>query len=142
MLYTGKGDSGTTKLFGCDQQKISKSAEIPEALGALDELNAFLGYVKVRAAGESRIKEALHNVQEKLFVIQAEMAGADKHFAASDIEAVEKIVNEIEKEISPITSFSISGGTELSALLDVARTLARPAGGRGGAVGGGDQWQN
>ena len=38
-----------TKIFGCDQQKISKSSELPEALGALDELNAFLGFVKVQA---------------------------------------------------------------------------------------------
>ena len=36
-------------------------------------------------------------------------------------------MNAIEKEIPPITGFSIAGGTELSALLDVARTLARRA---------------
>ena len=36
-------------------------------------------------------------------------------------------MNDIEKEIPKLKGFSIAGGTELSALLDVARTLARRA---------------
>jgi cob(I)alamin adenosyltransferase len=127
MLYTGTGDDGTTRLFGCDQQKISKSSEVPEALGALDELNAFLGLVKVKSAHESRIANALREVQENLFIIQAEVGGTDKKIGEGAVRNVEKFISEIEKEISPITGFSIAGGTELSALLDVARTLARRA---------------
>lgn len=125
-LFTGKGDGGTTKLFGCDQQRISKSSEVPEALGALDELNAFLGLVKTRTE-DARIKNALHGAQEKLFIIQAELAGAEKHLAIDAVAGVEQIINDIEKEIPPVTGFSIAGGTEASALLDVARTLARRA---------------
>lgn len=116
-----------TKIFDCNQQKISKSSEVPEALGALDELNAFLGFVKVHAAGESRIANALREVQENLFCIQAEVAGADKHLAPEEVGKMETEISEIEKEIPPITGFSIAGGTELSALLDVVRTLARRA---------------
>jgi cob(I)alamin adenosyltransferase len=127
MLYTGKGDGGTTKVFGCDQQRISKSSELPEALGALDELNAFLGFVKMRAAGQERIQPILREVQEILFIIQAEVAGADKHVTADAVEKVEAMVNAIEKEIPPLQGFSIAGGTEFSAMLDVARTLARRA---------------
>lgn len=127
MLYTGKGDGGTTKVFGCDQQRISKSSELPEALGSLDELNAFLGFVKLRAAKEPRIANVLRGIQETLFVIQAQIAGADKLVAAERVEEIEAITNGIEKEIPPIKGFSIAGGTELSALLDVARTLSRRA---------------
>ncbi len=127
MLYTGKGDGGTTKVFGCDQQRISKSSELPEALGSLDELNAFVGLVKMHAIEEPRLADTLRTVQEKLFIIQAEVAGADKRLTAQDVVDVEKIVNDIEKEIAPLKGFSIAGGTELSALLDVARTLARRA---------------
>lgn len=137
MLYTGKGDSGTTTAFGCDQQRISKSSELPEALGALDELNAFLGFVKVRAqhqiefgagrASEPRIVNVLRGAQENLFIVQAEIAGADKRVGEEAVKEIEREVNEIEKEIPPITGFSIAGGTELSALLDVSRTLARRA---------------
>ncbi|MEK7553835.1 MAG: cob(I)yrinic acid a,c-diamide adenosyltransferase [Patescibacteria group bacterium] len=126
-LFTGKGDGGTTTAFGCNQQRISKSSELPEALGALDELNAFLGFVKMRAADSRRIGGILRDVQENLFIIQAETAGADKRLKEGTVEKVSEIVNEIEKEIPPIKGFSIAGGTELSALLDVARTLARRA---------------
>lgn len=126
-LFTGKGDNGTTTAFGCDQQRISKSSELPEALGALDELNAFLGFVKMRGAGEAHIADALRDAQETLFIIQAEAAGADKRVGESVVKDIEKMVNDIEKEIPPLKGFSIAGGTELSALLDVARTLARRA---------------
>ncbi|MFZ2500953.1 MAG: cob(I)yrinic acid a,c-diamide adenosyltransferase [Minisyncoccia bacterium] len=127
MLYTGKGDTGTTTAFNCDQQRISKSSELPEALGALDELNAFLGLVKVRSEGNTRIANIIRDAQEILFIVQAEIAGADKQVASGVVSDIEAIVDGIEKEIPPITGFSLSGGTELSALLDVARTLARRA---------------
>jgi cob(I)alamin adenosyltransferase len=48
MLYTKKGDDGTTETFGCDQ-RISKSSAIAEALGSVDEINSFLGICKVKA---------------------------------------------------------------------------------------------
>ena len=130
MLYTGTGDDGTTKLFHCDQQRISKSSEIPEALGALDELNAFLGFVKVRAADSERIGGILREIQENLFIIQAEVAGHHTNrvgVVAGAIKEVERLIRKIEKEMPPVKNFSIAGGTELSALLDVARTLARRA---------------
>ena len=125
MLFTGKGDTGTTKTFGCNQQRISKSSLVPEALGALDELNAFLGFVKMRSIEESRISSGLRDVQETLFIIQAQVAGAEKKIREDAVKQVEELINTIEKEISPIKGFSIAGGTELSALLDVARTIAR-----------------
>ena len=127
MLYTRKGDKGTTKTFGCNQQRISKSSEVPEALGALDELNAFLGFAKMHSAHEPRIQNALRDAQEVLFIIQAQVAGADKKIAEGAVVRVEEVVNAIEKEMPPITSFSIAGGTELSALLYIARTISRRA---------------
>ncbi len=126
-LFTGKGDDGTTKVFGCDQQRISKSSELPEALGALDELNTFIGFVKLRAMNDSRICDILHNTQEQLFIVQAEIAGADKHLESNTVEKIETIVNDIEKEMPPLKGFSISGGSELSTLLDVLRTMTRRA---------------
>ncbi len=127
MLYTGKGDGGTTTAFGCDQQRISKSSELPEALGALDELNAFLGFTKVRAGEDTYFVDLLREVQETLFIIQAEVAGADKKITETSVKRLEELTNGIEKEIPPLKGFSIAGGTELSALLDVSRTLARRA---------------
>src|SRR3989344_4214299 len=81
----------------------------------------------MRAADSERIGGILCEIQETLFIIQAEVAGADKKVGKHAVEEVEKIVNDIEKGIPKLKGFSISGGTELSALLDIARTLARRA---------------
>ncbi|HVM58801.1 MAG TPA: cob(I)yrinic acid a,c-diamide adenosyltransferase [Candidatus Paceibacterota bacterium] len=127
-LFTGKGDGGTTKAFDtASGVRISKASPLPETLGTLDELNAWLGFVKMRAQDTERMAPVLRDVQEKLFIIQAEVAGSDKRLPEGTVKAVEEIVNGIEKEIPPLKGFSIAGGTELSALLDVARTLARRA---------------
>lgn len=136
-LYTGKGDGGTTKVFD-SKERIAKSSELPECLGTLDELNSFIGLCKMRAkqvqdSGVSvgrksyATSDILRDIQETLFVMQAEVAGARKKVGKKRLAEIERIINAIEKELPPITSFSIAGGTELSALLDVARTLARRA---------------
>lgn len=132
MLYTRKGDKGTTTTFGCDQ-RISKSSIIAEALGALDETNSFLGLCKVKAKSFSlaisgkNFSEIIHNVQQNLFIIQAELAGDDKTIEENKIKEIEKIIDEIEKTLPPIKTFFISGGAELSALFDVVRTIVRRA---------------
>ena len=125
-LFTGKGDGGTTKAID-SKDRISKASPLPEALGTLDELNAFLGFVKMKSGSSPRIKDTLRDTQEKLFIVQAELAGSDKRLPEGTVQEVEKIVNTIETEIPPLKGFSIAGGTELSALLDVARTMSRRA---------------
>jgi len=132
MLYTRKGDKGTTSTFGCDQ-RISKSSAVAEALGTLDEINSFLGVCKVLAqqakveSGKLKVEEIINSAQQNLFIVQAELAGADKVITKEKVEEVEKIIDDIEKELPPIKTFFISGGTILSANLDFARTLVRRA---------------
>ena len=132
-LYTGKGDGGTTKFFGCDQKRVSKSSAVAEALGCLDELNSFLGVAKVHVeahglqlANES-VADTLEDVQENLFIVCAQVAGAEKNITEEKIKKVEEIIALCEQELPLITTFTIAGGTELSALLDIARTIARRA---------------
>jgi len=133
-LYTGKGDKGLTTFFGSAQQ-YPKSALRVEALGVLDEANALLGLAKVRASDTalppgapiSTIASALEQMQQDLFVIQAEVVGADKHLTQENISWLESLVEAIERELPPITTFFLAGGSELSATLDVARTVARTA---------------
>jgi cob(I)alamin adenosyltransferase len=125
MLYTGKGDDGTTYAFGCDQ-RFSKSSAIAEALGTLDEVNSFLGVVKVNPRA-TEIAEIIALVQQNLFIVQAEVAGADKHIDEKKVREMEVIINTIESELQPVKSFFVSGGTEIAAMLDFARTLSRRA---------------
>jgi len=134
MLYTRKGDKGTTKTFACDQ-RVSKSSVVAEALGALDETNSFLGLARARTQGKffeiegEKIKfpDLILEVQQNLFIIQAEVAGATLSMDAEKVNRVEKIVDEIEKILPPIKNFFISGATKDGAVLDIARTLARRA---------------
>ncbi len=126
MLYTRKGDDGTTKCFGCDQ-RISKSSAVTEALGCLDEVNSFLGVVKTQKAAGKVVIEAVGDIQENLFIIQAEIAGADKKIEDLEVVKIEGYIKAIEEELPPIKTFFVSGGTELAAMLDFARTLARRA---------------
>lgn len=124
MLYTRKGDTGTTKTFGCDQ-RVSKSSSIAEALGSLDEINSFLGLIKIKA--EENISETIGQIQQDLFIIQAELAGAKKTIAQEKVKWLEEIIDGIEKTLPPIKTFFISGGVELATLSDIARTIARRA---------------
>jgi len=123
MLYTRKGDSGTTKTFGCDQ-RISKSSLVAEALGSLDETNSFLGIIRAK---NTKYSELILEVQQNLFIIQAEVAGSTLSITKEKIKEVEDIVDEIENSLPPIKSFFLSGATETSALFDFARTLVRRA---------------
>lgn len=136
MLYTRKGDNGTTKTFN-SLTRLSKGSLVAEALGSLDEVNSFLGVVKVASAkagfgvdlvsGGTSFEAIVHGVQETLFIIQAEVAGFPKEFPSQKVSQVEHIIDTIEQLLPPIKTFFISGGTELAALFDVSRTMARRA---------------
>jgi cob(I)alamin adenosyltransferase len=137
MLYTRKGDKGTTKVYGCDE-RFSKASPLPEALGTLDELNSYLGLCRAALQGRSiatvpvgkrprSVERIVHEVQETLFIIQAEVAGADKRVSKQKVASLESVTDTIERIIPPLHSFSIAGGTYLSAHFDVARTIARKA---------------
>lgn len=132
-LFTGKGDGGTTKLFDSGPgQRASKASPIFECLGMLDELNTLVGWCKAECpddliAQERRVKIILHDVQDHLFTIQAEVAGAPKSVPLSSVEMLGVMINRIEAEMPPIKTFLVPGATELSARLDIARAVSRRA---------------
>ncbi len=138
MLYTGKGDNGTTKLFDCPQGKrVSKSDFVFEVLGTFDELNSSLGYAKVLSKKSNdtlsietqkvSYEEIIEILQQNLFCIQAELGGSDIHVNKDHILYLEKVIYEIETVLPLITSFIIPGGGETGAYLDIVRTIARRA---------------
>ena len=134
MLYTGKGDDGTTHFFG-SKERFGKDTPLVEALGTLDELNSLLGFVKARlgmqASGKSGSlpsgAKILDEVQQNLFIIQAELAGADKKIVESKVREMEKMIGEIENKLPPIKTFFVPGANLESGLLDWARAVARRA---------------
>lgn len=135
-LYTGKGDDGSTYVYDTQKgMRISKNSPIAEALGASDSLNSYLGLCKVESEnvgyivrfGEKKetFQDIVHWAQENLFIVQAELAGADKKIRKNKVTKMEKIIHAIDDELPEIKTFFISGGTELASRFDYARTLAR-----------------
>ncbi len=131
MLYTRKGDDGTSGLFNT-KMRLKKDAPVYEALGALDELGSLLGVCSAMAKEEdsesfAAFPSLLQNIQQRLFIVQAELAGAEKSITAMEVAELEKIIEQLEATIENPHSFVLAGATVLSGLLDYARTLARRA---------------
>ena len=147
MLYTRKGDDGTSGVFG-QKTRCNKDSPIFHALGTVDELNSLLGvcYAKARQSSKKETKEKnkkesqkeehnedisipviLRSVQEDLFVVQAELAGAPKHLSNEHVARIEHVIANVEVHIENPKAFVISGSDELSAYLDLTRSVARRA---------------
>lgn len=132
MLYTRKGDTGSSGLFRT-KERLPKDHPIYEALGTLDELGAFLGLCRARVRtlkcdhDPIDAEQILLYMQECLFVVQAEIAGGDRSLTSSNVTVLEQTIDRLEDLIEPPHSFVISGTTEASALYDYARTIARRA---------------
>ncbi len=130
-FYTGKGDGGTTKLFDTPSgQRVGKTSPIFEALGMLDELNSLTGWCKAGCPedfeAEARPgKIILRDVQDHLFTIQAEIAGAEKSVPQQSVERLGVLITAIERSLPEVKSFLVPGGTEFSARLDITRAVSR-----------------
>ncbi len=133
-LFTGNGDDGTTTTFR-EGQSMSKASRLAEALGTVDEINSFLGICKSKARNEDihihehgpTVAEVIQSAQKDLFIVQAELGGAEKTIEEDKLEVMEGNINNIEKTLPEIDSFFVSGGAELSAFLSTARSIARRA---------------
>ncbi len=131
--YTTKGDEGTTRLFNCPLgTRVSKKDGIFEVLGGVDELNCFVGWCRAVASRSdfchterATFLTTLSTLQEDLFIIQAELGGGAKRLSATKLQRLEKTIAYFSSQFPAITSFIVPGATELSALLDVSRTVAR-----------------
>lgn len=128
MLYTRKGDGGTSGLYGTED-RLPKDSPVFDALGSIDELNSLLGICRVKAESYAfhDVSEEIKSVQESLFIIQAELAGAGKTILQTHIDALERATNSFESLIRNPHAFVIPGATELSGFLDLARTVSRRA---------------
>ncbi|HNV73807.1 MAG TPA: cob(I)yrinic acid a,c-diamide adenosyltransferase [Gemmatimonadaceae bacterium] len=133
-IYTKAGDDGQTALFGGG--RVEKDHPRVEAYGDVDELNAFLGMARA-VEMMPRIDEVLVPIQRDLFSIGALLATPDhdkmreqllKARIDSDrIAELERAIDECERELEPLRSFILPGGTPKSAALHVARTVCRRA---------------
>ena len=130
-IYTRNGDDGSTGLLG--PGRVSKSAPRVEAYGSVDELNAVLGAVTALDS-EGWLKADLTPIQSQLFNLGAELATTAPNLLAdlerigvAEIEALEHVIDRLERDLTPLSNFIVPGGSPLAAHLHLARTVCRRA---------------
>ena len=107
-----------------------------EAYGDVDELNAAIGMARSIEL-MPRIDEVLVPLQRDLFAIGALLATPDREkmkkqlekasIDAGRIAELERAIDDGDRELEPLKSFIIPGGTPKAAALHVARTVCRRA---------------
>ena len=138
-VYTRTGDAGKTRLAG--GQEVWKDSLRVEAYGAVDELNASIGVVRVINAdmkeevqAARQLENELRWVQNKLFDVGSILATAPgqtfknmPQVAAQDVVRLEQLMDRCQKDLEPLKEFILPGGGKVSAFLHQARTICRRA---------------
>jgi cob(I)alamin adenosyltransferase len=130
-IYTKNGDAGETGLFG--GVRVSKDDLKIQTYGTFDELNSVLGLVLSHSEVSARLKPVLGRVQSELFQLGSELAtppGKNVGIALIEEAHTQKLENEIdelEKALPALQTFILPGGSPVSALLHLARTVSRRA---------------
>lgn len=131
-IYTKKGDQGMTSLGS--GIRVPKNHIRVEAYGTIDELNSILGIIISSFEGkkyERHLKEVLETIQNDLFNIGSYLASpAQKkllHAIHPHVAQYEEEIDRMTKELLPLTSFILPGGSSSSSFLHLARTVSRRA---------------
>ncbi len=132
-VYTRRGDSGETDLFG--GQRVAKDDVRVEAYGGVDEVNAIVG--AALAAGVQDDVAALGvRIQGELFALGAYLATPDERrrekgsipvLGADHVAHLEERIDAFEGEGDPLRRFVLPGGAPAAAAFHVARTVCRRA---------------
>ena len=129
-IVTKGGDKGETSLLG--GQRVPKTDPRIQAYGDVDELNASIG-VALAYTKNSAAKKILHQVQNDLFRIGAELAALGTKFTKlpritpAHTDTIEKEVYRVEAILPKQKSFILPAGNESAAHLHLARTVCRRA---------------
>lgn len=129
VLYTATGDKGQTSLVG--GKRVEKDDIRLEAYGTVDELNSFIGLLDNLHNIPGELKESLRVIQNKLFNIGAYLAtelppgapaaGLDE----DDIRNLERLIDTLDAELPPLTRFVLPGGSRISSISHICRTVTR-----------------
>ncbi len=138
-VYTRTGDQGDTALVG--GRRVPKDSPRVEAYGAIDELNSIIGLARVFNAeqllrGEKHrwLDHVLRKLQNELFDLGSELATPEDavyegmfRVGATEVTALERLMDECQKDLQPLKSFVLPGGGRVGGFLHQARTVCRRA---------------
>ena len=129
-IYTKTGDGGETGLPG--GTRVDKNSALPEACGAVDELNATIGVARAEALPKD-LDAMLESVQHRLLAAGAELADIEgvspgyRRIGPEQVETVEAAIDRHQEALPLLENFVVPGGTRGSAALHYARTVCRRA---------------
>lgn len=131
-IYTKTGDTGQTSLVG--GKKVSKADLKIESYGTVDELNSFIGMLRVHLDTSSGEQIRLKKIQNILFNIGSILAtesGKENSYIPilmeEDIALLEQGIDEMDAQLQPLQNFILPAGSSLIALSHVCRTVCRRA---------------
>jgi len=133
-LYTRAGDAGETGLVG--GKRVVKASPQVHAYGDIDELNSWIGMIRTQLRGQSAIDAdtALHEIQQELFDIGAELATPHESewkpptiITESEVAALEKQIDVWTASVPELKSFLLPGGSQLMSTIHITRTVCRRA---------------
>lgn len=116
--------SDKTHLFNLEL--VSKDDLRIEAVGSIDEANAFMGLARTKLKDEW-LRKILHDLQVTMFRAGSQIVGGDERITKRDLDGLLEIIGEVEKKVEFPRSFIILEKDEISALLSVARSVVRRA---------------
>ncbi len=131
MIYTRKGDKGTTSLVG--GERVPKYDLRVECYGTVDELVSYLGLVRdclhdaVLIDELKKIQNTLFNVESILACETPEIAEKMPAVKTEDVQYLEKRIDAMNAQLLPLKAFLIPGGSRTSSHIHVARTICRRA---------------
>jgi cob(I)alamin adenosyltransferase len=132
-IYTRTGDDGTTALGS--GRRVAKFDLRVECYGTLDETNATIGLARLHTRSEPALDAMLARIQNDLFDLGAELCYPDEskdargRLSVSDaqVERLESEIDTLNRELQPLRSFVLPGGTQAASFLHLARTISRRA---------------
>jgi cob(I)alamin adenosyltransferase len=132
-IYTRTGDDGTSGLS--DFSRVSKSDPRLIAYADCDEANAAIGVAVALGGPDESLRTVLTRIQNDLFDAGADLATPivakperpALRITEAYVERLEQWCDEYNEMLPALSSFILPGGSALSALLHVARTVARRA---------------
>lgn len=127
-IYTGRGDSGSSSLFSGLERR--KDEPVFEALGDVDELNAFIGQLRAMVT-DILVSQQLYEIQNTLFSLGAKIAMEQTQNAAGiddkAIATLEKLMDEMTVQLPELNAFILPGGSLSIASCHICRAICRRA---------------
>lgn len=129
MIYTKKGDRGKTSMFSLDakkQERVSKASLRVHAIGAIDEVNSYLG-VANSFCKHKKLREFVSDIQKNLFTIGSILSKAPLSLPSDALSKLEKEIDRLEENLPPLRNFLMPEGSKSAVHFMYARALARRA---------------